>query len=266
MFPPSSDKFRIVMLGAGNVATQLTRSLANSGHSVVQVYSRSVENAKGLARIAKCDYTIMLNEINTQADIYILAIPDSAIVSISKKLAKVSGTVVHTSGSTPLSAIAGPSDHLGVFYPFQTFTKSREISLDNVPFCIEGSSKEVINILFNLATSLGGRPIEMNTDTRQWLHLSGVFSCNFVNHMLTIAQLIAEERGFDFNLLKPLINETIGKALKGNPIDSQTGPAVRGDAETIKRHIAMLSELDEDIRELYAGISSSIWSLKNNIE
>ncbi len=174
--------------------------------------------------------------------------------------------MVHTSGSTPFSVFSETSDNYGVLYPFQTFSKARAISLVDVPFCIEASSGEVSKILFKLAKSLGAKPIEMDSETRQWLHLSGVFSCNFVNHMLTIAQLIAEEKGFSFDLLKPLIKETFAKALEGSPFNSQTGPAMRGDAETIKKHIALLSDIDDDIRELYTNLSSSIWNLQNNTE
>ncbi|PKP34545.1 MAG: DUF2520 domain-containing protein, partial [Bacteroidetes bacterium HGW-Bacteroidetes-15] len=190
----------------------------------------------------------------------------AAIGLLAKLLPKLKGIVVHTSGSTPFSVFSETSDNYGVLYPFQTFSKARAISLVDVPFCIEASSGEVSKILFKLAKSLGAKPIEMDSETRQWLHLSGVFSCNFVNHMLTIAQLIAEEKGFSFDLLKPLIKETFAKALEGSPFNSQTGPAMRGDAETIKKHIALLSDIDDDIRELYTNLSSSIWNLQNNTE
>lgn len=254
------------MLGSGNVATQLTRSLKKSGHTISQVYSRSIDNAKDLARITNCAYTNKKNEIDPSADLYILAIPDAAISSVANSLVGLKGIVVHTSGSTPLSTLKGTSDHTGVFYPFQTFTKSRDIDLDKVPFCIEANSEEVKEILFKLAKSVGGNPIEMESEMRQWLHLAGVFSCNFVNHMLTISELIAEERGIDFELLKPLVNETIQKALSNKPSLSQTGPAIRGDAETIKRHTALISSLDDELRELYTTISSSIWNLKKSTE
>ena len=98
------------------------------------------------------------------------------------------------------------------------------------------------------------------------LHLAGVFSCNFVNHMLAISQMLAEENEFDFKLLKPLVVETIEKALAGNPLDSQTGPAVRGDSETIKKHVALLSRIDDDLRDLYLALSTSILNLKQSYE
>jgi predicted short-subunit dehydrogenase-like oxidoreductase (DUF2520 family) len=103
----------------------------------------------------------------------------------------------------------------------------------------------------------------MDAETRKWLHLSGVFSCNFVNHMLAIGQLIAEDNNFEFTLLKPLVLETVQKAMELGPIASQTGPAIRGDSETIKKHVAMLSNVSDDLRELYMSLSSSIWQLEH---
>lgn len=260
------EKVNAVILGAGNVAYHLTRSLVESGHRVVQIISKSEGRAKELSQIASCDFALSTNDINKTANIYILAVPDSAIYELSTSLPQLEGIVVHTSGSTPLKTLSRVSNHIGVLYPFQTFSRNRELNLKDIPFCIEASSGEVSKMLFKLAKSMGGKPIEMDSETRQWLHLSGVFSCNFVNHMLTIAQLIAEEKGFSFDLLKPLIKETFAKALEGSPFNSQTGPAMRGDAETIKKHIALLSEIDDDIRELYTNLSSSIWNLQNNTE
>jgi predicted short-subunit dehydrogenase-like oxidoreductase (DUF2520 family) len=262
MVEQNTNSLRIVMLGAGNVATILTKSLIGAGHRVVQVVSRSQGNAQELATIANCPFTTSASETIPNADIYIIAVSDSGLSELKRQLPKVNGVVVHTSGSNPISILSSISNNYGVFYPFQTFTKGREIALAEVPFCIEGSSDNVNTILFNLAKSLGGKPVEMDSEMRQMLHLAGVFSCNFVNHMLAVGQVLAQEYELDYNLLRPLINETISKALANTPLGSQTGPAVRGDSETIKKHVAILSQIDEDLRDLYLSLSTSIMNFK----
>jgi len=260
----SSELLRIVMFGAGNVAFQLTKSLTELGHSVIQIVSRTEPSAKSLAEILHCDFTTDIRNVRNDADLYIMAVSDSAISSLSKNLTPLQGIVVHTSGCTSGDVLSKVSERYGVFYPFQTFTKGREARLAQVPFCLEASDDETYWVLQQLAISLGGIPVEMDTHQRQVLHLSGVFSCNFVNHMFTISQLLAEEYKLDFNLLAPLINETVDKALKGNPIDAQTGPAVRGDSETLKKHMALLSKIDERLRDLYLSVSNSILNFKQN--
>ncbi|MFP4557593.1 MAG: Rossmann-like and DUF2520 domain-containing protein [Bacteroidales bacterium] len=266
MHKNSSDRFNIVVIGAGNVAYSLVPIINKAGHNVVQIVGRTPENAQELAELVKSKHTSNVSDIQVDADAYILAVPDSAILGLSKSLHKLNGIVVHTSGSTPLSVLSSLADNYGVFYPFQTFTKGRDVSLQNVPICIESNNQDTLTMLFRFSESLGARPVKMDSSTRQWLHLSGVFSCNFVNHMLAIAQVIAQEHGFSYNLLKPLIEETISKALNDNPIDNQTGPAVRGDSETIKKHVALLSNIDEDIRDLYTEISKSILNFKQSKE
>lgn len=258
----SSELLRIVMFGAGNVAFQLTKSLTELGHIVVQIVSRTEDNAKSLAEIAHCDFTTDVRNVRHDADLYIMCVSDSVISELSKSLTKLQGIVVHTSGSTSIDVLSGVSDSYGVFYPFQTFTKGRDAKLAQVPFCLETSDTKTYQILQKLVVSLGGIPVEMNSKQRQILHLTGVFSCNFANHMFAISQLLTEEYGLDFNLLSPLIRETVEKALKGNPIDSQTGPAIRGDSETLKKHMALLSQIDEDLRDLYLSISNSILNFK----
>ena len=264
MFPPNPKNFTVVMLGAGNVAFHLACSLVNAGHKIVQIFGRSKQSTGELAKKLSCSYTLNVNDIIKDADLYIVAVPDASIGNLAQTLPKLNGIVVHTSGSTPIDTLKVLSNHYGVFYPFQTFSKARKLNLNGIPFCIEASSDEVCTLLFNLSESVGGKPIKMDSEMRRWLHLSGVFSSNFANHMFTLAQHIAETKGFSFDLLKPLISETVSKALELAPVNSQTGPAIRGDLDTIKKHVAMLSSINEEWMEVYRLLSSSIWNSNNS--
>lgn len=259
-------KYRIVQIGAGNVATHISKALQEVGHSVVQVVGRTEANARALAKEVGAAYTITMSNIDKTADLYIISVPDSAIPNVLSALPQLSGIVVHTSGSTPASALQKVSESYGVFYPFQTFSKARSISLKGVPFCIEASGADVVSALSQIAASIGGKPVEMDSEQRRWLHLTGVFACNFVNHMFSISQVIAQEKGLTFDMLKPLIRETVSKALEGGPENSQTGPAIRGDSETIEKHVAMLKDFDAEWRDIYRLLSSSIWNTTQNID
>lgn len=257
-------KYRIVQIGAGNVATHITKALQEAGHSVVQVVGRTEANASALAKEISAAYTITTSNIDKTADLYIISVSDSAIPNVLSALPKLSGIVVHTSGSTPANVLQKVSGRYGVFYPFQTFSKARNVSLKGVPFCIEASGVDVVSALSQIAASIGGKPVEMGSEQRRWLHLTGVFACNFVNHMFSISQTIAQEKGLTFDMLKPLIRETISKALEAGPESSQTGPAIRGDFNTIKKHMGMLSNVDEEWMEIYRLLSSSIWNTTQN--
>jgi predicted short-subunit dehydrogenase-like oxidoreductase (DUF2520 family) len=253
-------KYQIVQIGAGNVATHLSKALQRAGHTIVQVVGRTKANTEVLAKELGTDYIISASNIEREADLYIVSIPDSVIPEVLSVLPQLNGIVVHTSGSTPAAVLQKISQRYGVFYPFQTFSKARNVSLKGVPFCIEASSSDVSSTLSEIAVSIGGSPVEMDSEQRRWLHLTGVFACNFVNHMFSISQIIAQDKGLTFDMLKPLIHETINKALESGPAKSQTGPAIRGDLGTIKKHMAMLSIIDEEWMEIYRLLSSSIWN------
>jgi predicted short-subunit dehydrogenase-like oxidoreductase (DUF2520 family) len=112
--------------------------------------------------------------------------------------------------------------------------------------------------LREIAERISGEVNVITSEQRKVLHLAAVFACNFTNHLLAISQEITEANKLDYSLLKPLISETLGKALAAeHPADVQTGPAVRNDLETLKRHEKMLED-DTDLRNLYRKLSRSI--------
>ena len=63
-------------------------------------------------------------------------------------------------------------------------------------------------------------------------------------------------KNLDFEILKPLIKETVNKIHKLEPEKAQTGPAKRKDYNTINMHLKMLDE--DKTRELYKIISEMI--------
>jgi hypothetical protein len=75
--------------------------------------------------------------------------------------------------------------------------------------------------------------------------------------MYTLAEAILKKNGMDFKLLLPLIEETTGKLKKMSPKDAQTGPAIRKDKSTLKKHLKMLKG-DKKLKNMYKLISGSI--------
>lgn len=255
----------VVLIGAGNLATSLAIALHNAQIPVTQVYSRTIESAKSLALRVGAEPINTIEQIQTTANIYIIALPDEVIPHVIVKLAKLCGIVVHTSGSTPISVFEGiNAKGYGVFYPFQTFSRTRVIPFNDIPICLEASDNETYNQLNHLARNLSRTVVPMDSEQRRWLHLSGVFACNFTNHMLALAYYLTAVHNIDFNLVKPLVEETIRKAFEGNPSRFQTGPAIRNDKQTIERHVQMLSVIG--LADLYKELSLSIQNLAKEIK
>jgi len=248
----------IVCVGSGNVATHLTKAFRVKGARIVQVYSPDISNANLLAKEIDALAISDLAELSQVADLYLIAVKDDAIATIAHKLNVVKGIVVHTSGATPMSVLADAGiQNYGVFYPLQTFSKSRDLNFSNVPLCLEAGNAEVLNRLKSLAETLSPLVYEIDGEKRRILHLSAVFASNFVNHLYHLGGEILAEHQIAFELLRPLILETAEKVQTRLPFDVQTGPAVRDDQETMKSHVSLL-ENRPDLQEIYKFLSKSI--------
>lgn len=250
-------KKNIILIGAGNVATQLGISLKDAGHTILQVYSRKKRAAQALSIVLKAKAIDDAKKINPDADIYIIAIKDDALAGITKKIKLKNKIIVHTSGSTAMNVLKGSSKNYGVFYPLQTFSKNKKINFKTVPVCLEANNKETFKTLQQLASSISGNIQKVNSDQRKALHVAAVFACNFSNHLYTIAEQILSENKLSFDLLKPLIMETADKIKNNSAVKMQTGPAVRGDKKIMDSHLKMLSG-NKEYRQLYKLLSRSI--------
>lgn len=253
----------VVLLGAGNLATQLAKALSANGIKIISVYSRTETSAQKLANIVNSQFCIDVSQIPQNADLYILATSDSAHLSVLQALTFTPQKLVHTAGSVPLEILNGYAKSTGVFYPFQTFSKSRNVSFKNIPVLIESKESNLREELLTLAGNISDRVEIMESDKRKFLHLSAVFVCNFVNHLYDLGQELTNSAGIDFSLLHPLIMETAEKIKTLSPREAQTGPAVRMDTNIIGQQEALLNEKCPDLVEIYSKLSRSIFNYAN---
>ena len=246
----------VVFIGAGNVATHLSKAMREAGFCIKQVYSRSEDSAKNLAGVLDCGYTTNIKKVLQDADIYVFSLKDDILPEIIASMPTKKGLWIHTAGSVSIDIFQSCASCYGVIYPMQTLSKSRETDFSKIPLFVEGNTTEVENEIFNIATKLSDNVTHMTSEKRKYLHLAAVFACNFSNHMYTLASQVLEKQDVDYKILQPLIDETANKLYSMNPQDAQTGPAIRYDRNIIDRHLSMLD--DENMRKLYKMISDNI--------
>lgn len=243
----------IGIIGSGNVAWHLTRGLNNaSGIKIAWVYSRNETTRNELTQFFNVPATDTLLPVPT--DLVLVCVSDDAIQSILDILPEKT-KVAYTSGTVSLEKLNVKQENCGVFYPLQSFTKKEIVSLENVPFLIEATTPEYTHELEQLALKLSNNVRQMNSEQRKQLHIAAVFSNNFVNHLLLLAQEHLNSKSIPAELLQPLITETIRKATDLGPFHAQSGPARRFDEQTIQTH---LSELNGLPKEIYSLITESI--------
>ncbi len=248
----------IVILGAGNVATHLALALFKSNYRIRFVFNRTINSGKELALKLNADYSDDFTKVPVDADLYIISVKDDAIEEVANSLKKTNGIVIHTAGGISLDVLKN-CKNFGVFYPLQTFTKKRSVDLSEVPILVEANNEITKNKLFQLAHHITMNVFEINSEKRKMIHLAAVFSCNFVNHMYTIGSQLMKNSESSFDLLKPLVIETVNKAIDMQPENAQTGPALRNDKKVMENHLKLLSEYPE-FEKIYRFVSDSIYS------
>lgn len=257
---------KVSIIGSGNVAWHLAQVFETHPKvTVLEVYSRNLSHAEKLSCTLLCTQaTDDLNFSKSKAEIFILAVSDDAIEAVSQELLLPEGAIIaHTSGSQPLSILEKLTYSKGVFYPLQTFSKDTKVDFETVTFCIEGESPEVAEKLTNLAHLISTYVYPVSSQQRATLHIAAVFACNFTNYLWGISQNILQENGASLGILQSLIQETTRKALTNHPFSVQTGPAIRGDAQVIQKHLESLKN-HPDYRDIYLMMTDQIQKLNKN--
>lgn len=273
---------KIVLIGAGNLATHLGKALHAAGHDMVQVFSRTMQSAETLASLLDAEPLTDIAQVRDDADVYIFSVKDSALVQLVAQLCRheadglgEDGAVkalrkakkgehervfLHTAGSMPMSVFEGMAQHYGVLYPMQTFSKQREVDFSIIPCFVEANDEFAQKQIEGLVREISGRVYQLSSEDRKYLHLSAVFACNFANHCYAISQELLEEHGIPFDVMLPLINETAAKVHEMKPKDAQTGPAVRYDENVIDKQSKLL-ENHPHFKKVYDSMSKSIHGL-----
>lgn len=250
----------ISFIGSGNLAWHLAAALDNTDYPVREVYSQHERNARVLVdRLYDAKVKSSLDFSDSTSRIFIIAVADDVIADIAQEIVLPPNTMlVHTSGSKSLDVLGDTgASKTGVFYPLQTFSKSKKVDFSEIPVFIESSDKPTEKILLEMGKAISKKVFKISSQERKALHVAAVFASNFTNHMLTIAHAIMTDRGLEYDWLKPLIAETINKSLTIGPEAAQTGPAMRGDLEILDSHMELLKD-DEVIAEIYRVVSQHI--------
>ncbi|MCX6253038.1 MAG: DUF2520 domain-containing protein [Bacteroidia bacterium] len=250
-------KHNVSFAGAGKVAGALCKELYHTGFRIDLIVSQTESNGRSLADSCKASWSSDLI-FPESSDVIIVAVPDHRLKSVLGKIKCRPDTLVaHTAGSFGLNIFPEQIKRKGIFYPLQTFSKERKVNFKDLPFLLESSDKQSSALLANLVESIGGKVHFVDNEHRRMLHLAAVFVCNFTNHMLTQGKDIVLKAGFPFEVLEPLIKETISKAIEIGPENSQTGPALRNDQNTIEKHLELLS-FSPELQKIYSEMTQSI--------
>lgn len=251
---------RVSVVGTGNVASHLLECLGNNPDvRLVSISTRTIRHAQSIKERLKLDVPVVpldrLNEIET--DLIIISVSDSGVEEVAQKIRYI-GThplVVHTSGTLSRDILNSVSPRTGVLYPLQSFTAGNHVEISKVPFFIEAGSETDICVLENLVRSLNASSYHTDQEKRRILHISGVFTNNFVNIILLETEKLLKTYGMGLEVVEPLLRHTVDKALKLGPYTAMTGPARRGDTEVIEKQ---KEALPDELKSVYSTLTDVI--------
>lgn len=272
----------IVLIGAGRLATQFALNLASRRLKIRAIYSHTLTSALLLKESILENYsnedsnnekngehsgecpnyhkiiiTNHLEDIPLDASHYIYALKDEALEEVVSKLPPMPGLHLHTSGSISCAVFKNYQRRYGVFYPFQTFSKTKFVAFEKIPIFIEGSSPLELKAIEDFAHLFSPLVYPMSSEDRKIIHLSGVFACNFTNYLWTISTQLLKTKDLPFSILMPLIEETIDKLRTQSAQEAQTGPAARGDQNIIDQQLKLLKD-HPDYQDIYQQLTAGI--------
>jgi predicted short-subunit dehydrogenase-like oxidoreductase (DUF2520 family) len=240
----------IGFIGAGTTGTALAVRLAQHGHQVVAVSSRSLTSSERLAeKISGCQVYKEPQEVAKIAQLVFITTPDDTIPNVAAEVQWHNGqSVVHCSGAHSVDILEPAKQrgsNTGCFHPLQTFA-SVEQAIENIPgstFAIE-AEEPLLSILEEMATSLEGDWVILKAGDKVLYHVAAVFSCNYLVTLVKLATDLWRTFGVSpaqaTKALMPLLRGTLSNIENVGLPNCLTGPIARGDIGTIQRHLKSL--------------------------
>lgn len=250
----------VFIIGNGRLAKNLANTFSQSDIEIRGIFSRSLATAQKFGSEYSVPHFSDLSRIPVDCDVYFLAISDQAIAEVSNQI-NVNGIVVHCSGMASIS-ILSKHKQTGVFWPIQTFSNSHFADFAKIPICIETLDENDHRILEVIADKIGNKTITVKEIERQKLHLAAVLVNNYTNHLFVLAEKFLSKNELPFDIMMPLIHETVSKLDSLSPALAQTGPAVRNDSITIEKHKTLIAD-NPNLLALYEKLCESILQNKS---
>ena len=245
------------MIGSGNMATFLALRLKEAGHTILQIISPHILHAQTLADQVHADATTDISQIRSDAEVVILAVPDDTLRQLAQSLKLPNQIVIHTAGSVPASILSGVSEKYACIWSIYSIQKEKIPVHRNIPMVVSSQEAKTLELAQTLAKDISDVVYMLDDAQKSWAHLGAVIANNFSNHLMVVCEHLMQDHHIPFELFRPIIQDTVEKLSHRSPKTLQSGPAIRGDEQTINAQMQMLSDYPMFAR-LYEILSRSI--------
>ncbi|HEU4800569.1 MAG TPA: Rossmann-like and DUF2520 domain-containing protein [Gemmatimonadales bacterium] len=239
-------------MGAGRMGAGIGVALEQAGRDVT-LLARTQRAAVGpLAVIAP---EAAWAEPLARADTLIIATPDDAIASVAERLSgfRLQGhsVVLHLSGLLDhhsLDALSDASAGLGSLHPLMAVPdplRGPEL-LRGAWAAVEGSGPAAIERAGELARAVGMEPVQLPPGAKPAYHAAATIASNYTVTLYDMAVRTAIAAGIAPDaasvMYLPLVKGTVANLGNVAPAAALTGAIRRGDAESVRSHLAALGD------------------------
>jgi predicted short-subunit dehydrogenase-like oxidoreductase (DUF2520 family) len=253
MLPGMAGKARIAIVGAGNLGSALALALRRAGYAIDMIVAhprRSQVHARMLARRVGARVTASL--AGSRLDVVWICVPDAEIARAAETLAtqiEWKGRIaLHSSGALKgdaLSALRARGAKVASAHPLMTFVVGSRASLAGVPFAIEGDARAV-DVARRVVRDLGGKAYAIRKSEKAAYHAWGTFASPLLTALLAATEQVAAAAGVRGKAARgrmaPILRQTIENYVSLGAARGFSGPIIRGDVETVKKHLRVLRQ------------------------
>ena len=272
---PKRRELTIAIVGPGRLGQAMGRLLLSAGEPVRLVAARQLSRARRASRFIGGGAAATLKDRRiAEAGIILIATSDAAVNPVARALAGLrkdwSGQVVlHTCGSLPASTLEPLKKRgaaVGSLHPYQTVPSPRAgvRSLTGCYWAMEGDRK-AIAVARRWVKALDGKSFTIAPEFKPLYHLSAFLVCPTVVTLMDCSEHLLLDAGVPKKIIRPMlgkfVSETVNNFAEFGGRKSLTGPAVRGDWETLQRHIAQLQRFAPEVIPAYVELVELMLSI-----
>lgn len=258
---------RVGIAGSGRVACALALALAPRSAAPVLLWGRSPDRVREAAVAVGGMTAETCADLIASCDLIVIAVADAALTPVAGQLAEAlaPGTepfVCHVSGGSGaaiLAPLAGRGALTAAVHPAMTFTGDPEqeaLRMAGARFAITAPDGEALAEARTLVALLGGIAVEIAEDRRALYHAALSHSANHLVTLMSGAAHALRTAGADEPeaLLAPLVRAALENSLE-HGFDALSGPLLRGDADTIRTHLAAIARDRPDLLPAYRAMA-----------
>ncbi len=265
MLPGMAGKPVVAIVGAGNFGGALAVALQQAGYSIEAVIARSRGSSLRKAqRLAKqLSVRASTDPSALRAGLIWFCVPDAEIAraarSFAGKIEWKGRVALHSSGaltSDELAILRSQGSVVASVHPLMTFVRGSQPSLAGVPFALEGD-RAAVRVARRVLSDFGGQVYSIRKKEKAAYHAWGTFASPLLTALLATTEQVAVLAGVNRKAAKqrmiPILLQTLANYAAFDAAGAFSGPIVRGDVDTVKRHLRVLQNLPA-ARDVYSAL------------